>query len=233
MTTNLVNGKRYIGRKTATKFLGNEYLGSGRQFRNAVEKYGKENFSVEMLDECITRTQLIIHEYLFIKAYNAVEDEMFYNHSPGGLHEGWVAGEGNIAKTDYARKINSEKHKGITYSKETTDKRTKTYLENHDGSYDDMIREREKTCLKVYGVDCYSKTDEFREAQSKRSTEYNLTKKDYKQLSEDAKGKKMMYKDGEQTWVYLPKQEQYLKNGWQFGSCKKRKKKRKKNISSE
>ena len=99
--------------------------------------------------------------------------------------------------------------------------------------YSKVIEKSKQTCLERYGVDSFSKTDEFKEAQSKRLTEYNLTKKDYKKLSEDAKGKKMMFKDGEQTWVYLPKQEQYLKDGWQFGSCKKRKKKRKKNISSE
>lgn len=50
-TTNLVNNKIYIGQKHSDKFLGNRYLGSGKRLREAVDKYGKECFTVELLEE--------------------------------------------------------------------------------------------------------------------------------------------------------------------------------------
>ncbi len=46
-TTNLTNGKKYIG-KHSTKVY-NNYLGSGTALLLAVEKYGSENFKKEIL----------------------------------------------------------------------------------------------------------------------------------------------------------------------------------------
>ena len=47
-TTNLINGKYYVG---VHKKNGSDYLGSGKILRFAVEKYGKENFIRETLKE--------------------------------------------------------------------------------------------------------------------------------------------------------------------------------------
>ena len=53
MTTNLINGKRYIGQRKY--YEGNdEYLGSGNLIRAAVQKYGKDNFSRVILAQCET-----------------------------------------------------------------------------------------------------------------------------------------------------------------------------------
>lgn len=37
LTTNLVNGKKYIGRRTSKVFLGNAYLGSGNHLKSAIK----------------------------------------------------------------------------------------------------------------------------------------------------------------------------------------------------
>ena len=50
-TTNLIDGKIYIGQKKSPKFLGEKYLGSGRVLRKALDKYGRENFKVELIEE--------------------------------------------------------------------------------------------------------------------------------------------------------------------------------------
>ena len=48
-TTNLINGKIYIG-QSIRKFS-KSYLGSGVKILNAIKKYGKENFKVEILED--------------------------------------------------------------------------------------------------------------------------------------------------------------------------------------
>ena len=54
LTTNLINGKKYIGRRKSNKFLGESYLGSGTHLKNAVKKYGRENFRVDLIEEIDT-----------------------------------------------------------------------------------------------------------------------------------------------------------------------------------
>lgn len=48
LTTNLVNGKMYVGMKSRSVFVPS-YFGSGVAIRRAVKKYGKGNFSVGVL----------------------------------------------------------------------------------------------------------------------------------------------------------------------------------------
>lgn len=56
-TTNLVNGKIYIG-KHETNNLDDGYLGSGILIRRAIEKYGEENFTREILFECSSQEEM-------------------------------------------------------------------------------------------------------------------------------------------------------------------------------
>jgi len=84
-TTNLVNGKQYIGKdKRNTP----SYLGSGTLLKRAIQKYGKENFKKEILEVCSTHEELIEREEYWLNYYDAGNNRMFYNmhnHSSGGL----------------------------------------------------------------------------------------------------------------------------------------------------
>jgi hypothetical protein len=50
ITTNLINGKQYIG-DHSTNNLNDNYLGSGRPYlKRALSEYGKENFKREIIE---------------------------------------------------------------------------------------------------------------------------------------------------------------------------------------
>lgn len=83
LTTNLINGKKYIGKRQKSKF-DESYIGSGVRLKAAVKKYGKENFKCEILYWCETKEELIQCEKDTITQYNALNDSNFYNLTAGG-----------------------------------------------------------------------------------------------------------------------------------------------------
>ena len=83
LTTNLVNGKKYIGQHTSEIF-DNSYYGSGVVLLKALKKYGKENFSIEIIEECNTDAELNEKEMYYIEKYDAVKNRNYYNTSYGG-----------------------------------------------------------------------------------------------------------------------------------------------------
>ena len=85
MTHNLVNGKRYIGKRkydAAGRWV--DYLGSGVVLSRAIRKYGKENFRREIIDTATSDKELSEKEQLWIEYYNATRSDDFYNVAPGG-----------------------------------------------------------------------------------------------------------------------------------------------------
>lgn len=79
-TTNLINKKIYIG-----KSKGNEpsYLGSGKILGNSIKKYGAENFSKEILEEC-SDDEVDEREKFWIKEFRSQIRDVGYNIAGGG-----------------------------------------------------------------------------------------------------------------------------------------------------
>lgn len=84
ITTNHINGKRYIGQKSYSQNNWKSYLGSGIYLNRAIKKYGKENFSKEIIEDCETKEILDEREKYWINYYNAVESDDYYNIASGG-----------------------------------------------------------------------------------------------------------------------------------------------------
>ena len=84
LTTNLVNGKIYVGQKKSKTFLGNKYLGSGKLLNNAILKYGESQFLVEQIEECSNKDELNEREIYWISEFNATDRTIGYNISYGG-----------------------------------------------------------------------------------------------------------------------------------------------------
>ena len=109
-TTNLINGKKYIGQHRAKKF-DEKYIGSGKYLWNAIRKYGIEKFKCKIIEKCNSREQLNEREIYWIDYYNAVKSKNYYNITKGGKYYNPYEG---LNKEDYERacKKLSESSKG-------------------------------------------------------------------------------------------------------------------------
>ncbi len=93
ITTNHINGKKYIGQKNYDKKEAwTDYLGSGIRLNRAIDKYGKINFSKEIIENCKTAEELNEREKYWIEYYDAVKSDEFYNIAPGGDGGNTIAG---------------------------------------------------------------------------------------------------------------------------------------------
>lgn len=76
---NKINGKWYIGKHNGSN---PNYFGSGKLLKQAVEKYGKENFERIVLEE--VEADINAREQYWIDKTNAVNDPLSYNLAKGG-----------------------------------------------------------------------------------------------------------------------------------------------------
>lgn len=81
-TTNLINNKKYIGMHYTTN-LHDSYLGSGKILRNAIKKYGKSNFTRDILFIFDNYESMSNKEKELITE-DIINDESYYNLKYGG-----------------------------------------------------------------------------------------------------------------------------------------------------
>lgn len=132
-TTNLVNGKKYIGKHKSERF-DKTYLGSGIALKKAIKKYGEKNFKTIILEKINTNQKdLDLREMFYIKKFNAVKDKKYYNRSYGGENEGWfgvnqaVKEQGGLTeetrrKMSHSRRGNKHPMYGKHHSEQTKEK---------------------------------------------------------------------------------------------------------------
>lgn len=112
ITTNLVNGMRYLGQKKFCKGW-KQYLGSGTVIKQAIKKYGKENFHRTIIYICYSEDELNKAEYDLSIFLDVVEGDGWYNLVyGGGTSCGWHMPEETKEKI-------RQKRLGVTLSEET------------------------------------------------------------------------------------------------------------------
>lgn len=107
------NGKFYIGQ--TKKRVNQKYFGSGGfKFKNAVNKYGKENLKREILKFCNNEAELGIFEKLFILKFKTIDKNFGYNFIKGDANFQFrnpmsIPGMGKFAasRVDKQKKIES------------------------------------------------------------------------------------------------------------------------------
>ena len=111
MTTNNINGKIYIGVHT-TNNIYDSYLGGGTYINKAIKKYGRKNFTREILKFTLTKKQALqIEKYIVNNIF--IADSRNYNIKVGG--------QAGVVLTDESRKKMSEssKKRMLLFSKES------------------------------------------------------------------------------------------------------------------
>jgi len=80
--TNKINNKKYIGCHV-TKNLNDDYMGSGKYLKNAIKKYGIENFEKIILHYCDNEIEMLRKERELVNE-DIVNSDDYYNLSLGG-----------------------------------------------------------------------------------------------------------------------------------------------------
>jgi hypothetical protein len=128
-TKNKLNGKYYYGMHS-THNLNDGYLGSGKQLRYAIRKYGKVNFELEIIEFFDSRELLIEGEKKIITD-EIVKDKDSYNISYGGL--GGVQNEEHRKKMrEGSSKFQKEKWKDDDYRDKISNMLRNNMKRNHE-----------------------------------------------------------------------------------------------------
>jgi hypothetical protein len=127
-TTNLINGKYYIGMHS-TDNPNDGYVGSGKRLWYSIKKYGKENFKCEILEMLPNRQELKEREIALVNE-NTLKDNMCLNLKTGG--------EGGICNKEHALRLKEgsssfqkEKWKDNEYRKKITELLRENLIRNH------------------------------------------------------------------------------------------------------
>lgn len=83
ITRNLINKKIYIGKHKSEKY-DSSYYGSGKLLLYDIEKYGKNNFTNEILYKADSKEELNSKEKQYIEEYKNIYKELMYNIANGG-----------------------------------------------------------------------------------------------------------------------------------------------------
>ena len=121
-TTNLINGKIYVGQHKADKF-DCTYFGSGKILLKAIEKYGISNFVCEVIEWCKTQSITNSRERYWIKYYNSTDRQFGYNITEGG--EGWKGGHHTEESKQKISVSKSGKHPNRDYTQITSETKAK------------------------------------------------------------------------------------------------------------
>jgi group I intron endonuclease len=105
-TTNKINGKKYIGSHNKRKL---NYLGSGTDLKQAIKKYGKENFTRQILWEGPSEFKYEMEEY-WCNYFNVANNPTFYNRTNKGF--GMVVG---FKYNNDQKQLMSNNHKKLYY----------------------------------------------------------------------------------------------------------------------
>jgi len=157
-TTNLLNGKVYIGQDSKNRHT---YLGSGILLKKAIKKYGRDNFVKDTVAWCDTKDKLDFLEKFYIdffktrvpNGYNLTdggEGIVGHHHAEETKQKMSKAALGK-PKTEEAKSRMSQSKKGSYHSEETKQKMSQSHQGHPNYCTEDGIRKMSES-LKGHGT---------------------------------------------------------------------------------
>jgi len=126
VTTNLINGKQYIGDHSTDK-LNDYYFGSGIYLEQSIKKYGRKNFEVKILEHFENKQDAFDNQEKYIIEYNTLSPNG-YNLSPKGGHQcNNSFSDETKEKISKKRKLQKPTFLGKNHSDETKEKMKNTH----------------------------------------------------------------------------------------------------------
>lgn len=148
MHKNKTNDKVYIGLTSMNlekRWRNGKGYHKGTYFRNAIDKYGWDNFEHIIIKENLSKDEASYWEQYYISFYNSLDKQCGYNISSGGEHGGHyqsIVARDKISKNGYHQGMKDKKHSeetkrkmseskiGRTLSNELKEKMKKSALNN-------------------------------------------------------------------------------------------------------
>jgi hypothetical protein len=190
-TTNLINGKKYIGSDSNNN---SNYYGSGVNISKAIKKYGKNNFQKQILCK-VDNIELMkeLEEY-WIEYFNAYSNPLFYNatkYAAGitsfpedkkiNISNANIGNKYNLGRkqTEYQKIQTSKANTGKIHTQEYKDNKRKKAIGNQYAlGYKFTQEQKNKITQAKTGHKCYQNTDRnFKISQklSKPILQYDLS----------------------------------------------------------
>lgn len=126
-TTNMVNGKIYIGAHQ-TNDLNDGYKGSGMALRRAFKKYGRDSFQTIILHECRSQQDMFEKEASIVTR-DFVKQKTNYNLTVGGQRGPTVCGDYHCSSEHYDN-VTAARAKAIESNQNKKQKRITLYNQN-------------------------------------------------------------------------------------------------------
>lgn len=188
-TTNLLNGKIYIGKDTKNS---ESYLGSGKILKMAISKYGKENFKKEILEIVDNSEKLDSREIYWIDFYDSIKNG--YNLTRGG-----TGGDTYTNRSEDSRNETKQKLKKRIFSDEVIEKRIKNLKKFKSGedhpffkkkqTEDTKLKRRKTFELNGFPMEGKKFSEESKKKISLSKKGKAITEDVKKKMSESQKGK--------------------------------------------
>jgi NUMOD3 motif/GIY-YIG catalytic domain len=177
VTTNLINGKEYIGDHSTNNLERDNYLGSGKYLQHALNEYGRENFARKILEKFNTKQEAFDAQEKYIKERNTLIPNG-YNLSPTGGHQvrnSWSeesiekVRKAKIGNTNFKGKHHTEEsklkskysHLGKNCSDETKEKMRNSKLGKTSNMKGKHLSEESKEKISIYMQSCVGEKNHF------------------------------------------------------------------------
>ena len=165
--TNLVNGKKYIGKRSCNCPIEEDaYMGSGKLLKKAIKKYGKENFKKDILYICENESHAYAKEYIEILKVRTIRNwDEYYNIALGG--RGGIQGISSrkgVKLTEETKKKIKDNHKRPFLGKSLTEETKKKISETKKGDKNPMYGTKAPNSKRVILINTMKEFETLKEA---------------------------------------------------------------------